>query len=780
MRETIAGIKTPKRMISKIIAASLLGSAMYSPVSFSQETSGIALEEIIVTARKRQESLQDVPIAITAFDAGAIERTHIDTVAELEKFIPNADFGDISFAGRALGATIRGIGFSDFEKSFEPAVGVSIDGVFQAFSTGSAIDSFDIDSVEVLRGPQGTLFGRNTVGGVINIKRSRPTEDAGLKLGTRFNSVGGEEFLIVANTGEIANSLSTKFYAFDKKDETFATNRLTGSPDDQTDIASFGAAFLYTPNDKFEALVSIDVFDDESQGSPIYNFNGPGDLFCFLPNAIFGFNPQNINAGCGSQSGDIALASNLEVFTRGMPFLTTSEGSSVTAEINYQISDNLRLTSITGFRETDEQLLNEGLGAPNIEIPVLPPFVVEFPILSTNRIQESEQFSQELRLAGEIGDNLTFVAGLYYLDAEYSLTGGVFPDGSFGTTQAFGSVSGNDTYDQTTEALALFVDGTYQVNDRFSVSAGLRYSDETKDAIRTFLLDPTNISSTGDVSASFDNTSGRLIFQYDFSDNVSAFAGYSRGFRSGGFNGRAQSVDVIGPFDSEIVDGLEAGIRAEFFDNRLRVNPTIFTYDYTDKQEENSIAVGVLIQTTVQNASEVEISGFELEVLGLVTPELTVRASLGLLDAEFSEFLVPDLSDPTGQRVIDVSDSRNLRAAPDSTFSIGATYTKPLFGGNSQLVFDASYNYQEDFFTSGINDPQGLGREVSEGTEGADFSLTYQTLGDGPNFKVTAYVNDAFDDAAGRISTTVFVPGLFTFGIGQATTIYGLQAEVEF
>ena len=780
MSKARAGLKTPKRMISKIVAASLLGGALYSPVGFSQTSPSVVLEEIIVTARKRQESLQDVPIAISAFNAGEIERTHLDTVADLEKFIPNTDFGAISFAGQALAATIRGIGFSDFEKSFEPAVGVSIDGVFQAFSTNSAIDSFDLESVEVLRGPQGTLFGRNTVGGVINIQRSRPTDESGLKLGTRFNSVGGEEFLIVANTGQIADSLSTKFWAFNKQDETFAVNRLTGSPEDQTDNTSFGAAFLYEPNDNFEALISIDSFDDDSQGSPIFNFNAPSDLFCFLPNMIFGFNPANINAGCGSESGDIALESGLEVFTRGEPFISTSEGTSATAEINYKINDNLTLTSITGFRETDEQLLNEGLGAPNIQIPVAPGVTVDFPLLFTNRVQDSEQFSQELRLAGEIGDNLTFVAGLYYLDAEYSLTGGTFPDGSFGTAQAFGMVSGNDTYDQTTEAFAVFVDGTYQVNDRFSISGGLRYSDETKDAIRTFILDPTNPISSGEQSASFDEVSGRFILQYDFADNFSAFGGYSRGFRSGGFNGRAQSVAVIGPFDSEIVDGLEAGIRAEFFGNRLRVNPTIFTYDYTDKQEENSIAVGVLTQTTVQNASEVDISGLELEVLALVSPEWTIRGSLGLLDAEFSEFLIPDLSDPTGQAVIDVANERNLRSAPDSTFSIGATYTRSLFGGNSQVVFDASYNYQEDFFTSGINDPQGLGREVSEGTEGFDFSLTYQTLGDGTNFKVTAYINDAFDSDAGRIATTVFVPGLFTFGIGQVTTIYGLQAEIEF
>ena len=774
------GLLSPKRMISKLVATTILGAALYSPVSIAQDSAGLVLEEIIVTARKRQESLQDVPIAITAFDAATIERTHIDTLADLEKFIPNTDFGAISFAGQALAATIRGIGFADFEKANEPAVGVSIDGVFQAFSTNSSIDSFDLESVEVLRGPQGTLFGRNTVGGVINIRRSRPTEEAGLKLGTRFNSIGGEEFLLVANTGEVADSFSTKFWAFNKKDETFAVNRLTGSPEEQTDLTSFGAAFLYQPNDRFEALVTIDSFDDDSQGAPIYNFNTPGDLFCFLPNAIFGFNPANINAGCGSESGDIALESDLAVFTRGEPFITTSEGTSITAEINYQINDNLTLTSITGFRETDEQLLNEGLGAPNIEIPVGPGITVDFPILFTNRVQDSDQFSQELRLGGQIGDDLTFVAGLYYLDAEFTLQGGEFPDGSFGTAQAFGGVTANNRYNQTTEAFAVFVDGTYQVNDRFSISAGLRYSDETKDAILDFLIDPTNPVSTGDQSASFDEVSGRFILQYDFSENVSAFAGYSRGFRSGGFNIRAQFAELIGPFDSEIVDGFEAGVRAEFFNNRLRVNPTIFTYDYSDKQETTTVAVGPLVQTVVQNASEVDISGFELEVLALVTPELTLRGSLGILDTEFVEFLAPDTSDPALTAAIDVTDSRNLIAAPDSTFSIGATYTKSLFGGNAQIVFDASYNFQEDFFTSNVDDPQGLGREESEGTEGADFSLTYQTLNDGTNFKVTAYINDAFDDAAGRIATTVFVPGTFTFGIGQVTTIYGVQAEVEF
>lgn len=785
-----SGLKSPKQLISILCTTLLFGGVFYSSVSFSQETGAIALEEITVFARKREESLQDVPVAITALDADAIERFHADTISEFEKIVPNVDFSDIPFAGQALGAVIRGIGFSDLEKSFEPAVGVSIDGVFLANSTGAAIDAFDLEQVEILRGPQGTLFGRNTVGGVINLQRTKPTEDAGLKLGTRFGNNGVQEFLLVANTGQIGDVLSSKFYVFDKESETYATNILTGSPDDQTDITSYGASFLYQPNDRLKAQLSIDVFDDESQGPPIYNLTQPGEVFCDTPNFltfIGVFAPQTFNAGCASTSFDIAEASDFEDYVRAEPFLTFFDGSAVTAQVDYEISDTLAFTSITGFREADELLLEENLGGPNLFVNVAPGITIDFPILYQNRVQESEQFSQEFRLAGEIGDNLTFVAGLYYLDAEYTLTGGEYPDGGFGLSQAFGAIGSDEVYNQKTEAIAVFVDGTFQINDRLSLSGGLRYSDETKDASKRFILStvPGVAGTSRSDSVSFDNTTGRLILQYEFSDDVSVYGGYSRGFRSGGFNGRAASVTALGPFDSETVDSVEAGLRAEFFDGRLRFNPTIFYSEYTDKQEENLIAVpgGApgATETTVQNASEVEISGLELELLALVSQRFTVRAALGLLDAEFSQFLVPaNPADPTDTSVIDVSDSRNLRSGADTTFYIGASYAHPLSNGNAQLVFNASYNYQDELTTSSATDPLGLGRDRIDGPEGFDFSLTYETLNEGTNFKITAYINDAFDDAAGRNATNIVIPGLFTFSTGAPTKVYGIEASVEF
>ena len=784
--------KKSKRLIFQAVAASLFSGAVYSPAVFSQDT--LILEELIVTARKREESIQDVPIAVTAFDFDAIERTHASEIDELDKFVPNVDFSDISFAGAALGATIRGVGFAGIEKSSEPAVGFSIDGVFLASNGGAAIDIFDIEKIEVLRGPQGTLFGRNTVGGVINVVRTRPTLDSGLKLGTRISNNGGLDLSVVANTGQIGDTLSAKFYAFSKEDETFADNVITGSPDDQTDNVSYGAAFLYEPNDRLQALVSIDAFDDDSAATPVYNLTQPGEVFCDVPNFLISVGvlaPSSLNAGCASTSFDIGEASDFGVFTRATPFVNSVEGSSVTANIEYKISDNLTFTSITGYRESDEQLLAETLGGPNAQLNAGPGVVLDIPLLATNRLTESDQFSQELRLSGDINDRLTFVAGLIFSQSEFEVAPGVFPSEGFipgpGLAQTFGAIDQSSFYSQETTSFAVFADGTYNLSDKWSLSAGLRVSYEEKDAFRSFDIStvPDVAGTSISVSEDYTNPSGRIILQYDVSDDVSIYGGYSRGFRSGGFDAASQTINDVGPYDEEFVDSFELGVRAQFFDNRLRINPTVFYTDYTDRQEEITTAVpnGApgAIQTVIANAAEAEIYGLELEMLAQVTPSLTVRGSLGLLDAEFSSFLAPeDPTDPSNTNFIDQSDIRNLRSGPDANATLSATYIRSI-GANGQLSFDAGYFWQDDFATAVSVDVLGLGRDTVEGNEGFDFSLSYKTLREnGTNFTITAFINDAFDDADGRLATQVVVPGVLTFGGTQPTTTYGVEASVEF
>ena len=802
---------------SLILSASLIaGNFVVLPqIAFAQDEETVRIDEIVVSARKREESLQDVPLAVTALDAATIENLHTSTITGIDRLVPNIDLGDNPFTGLGLVAVIRGVGFSDPEKSFEPVVGLSIDGVFLASNTGAAIDAFDLERVEVLRGPQGTLFGRNTVGGVINVSRSRPTGEAGLKVGTRITNHSGREYHAVANLPALDDVLSTKLYAFSKKHDTFAVNLSTGEKDPQKDLLQFGGALLVEPNDKLEALVSFDYFDDDSFGPPVYArgvFTPPGqggDLFCFLANGGLPFVTPT-GAGCSSGSFDIAEASDFEVFTRDTPFLTTVDGWSLTSNIEYQLNDNLTINSVTGYRDVNDQQFQNATGGPDAigqALPGLPPGVIvapvgigPFPLSHSNRLFESAQFSQELRLSGNIGDKFDFVSGLYYLNSEYDLRGGEFEPGVFGTNRAFNTLTpDNETVAQQANAYAIFIDGTYAINDRLSFSGGLRYSYEEKDFQYDFLFRGPDLAGnpsplTGqvvDASDDWQAPTWRAILQYDLNDDVNVYGGYSRGFRSGGFNGRGFTPFAVETtFDEETVDSFEIGARAEFFNNRLRINPTAFLAIYDDKQEEilTGVPGSTATATTVQNASKVDIAGFELEALARVTEDITLRGTFGYTDAEFDEFLVPEViginpqtgAPILGDGLVDDADNRNLRAGPDTTFSVGVNFNRPILDGGLVLDLDASYNFQSDIVTSAGADPLGLGRDRVDGNSGFDFSASIETQRAGTNVKLTGFINDAFDDGNGRVGTSIVIPGIFTFAVGSPTTIYGLEASVDF
>ncbi|MEP1230537.1 MAG: TonB-dependent receptor [Litorimonas sp.] len=808
---------------SLILSASLIaGSFIVAPqVAFAQDEDSFKIDEIIVTARKREESIQDVPLAVTALDKAAIDNLHTSTITGIDRLVPNIDLGDNPFTGLGLAAVIRGIGSSDPEKTFEPTVGLSIDGVFLASNTGAAIDAFDLESVEVLRGPQGTLFGRNTVGGVINVRRSRPTGEAGLKLGTRITNHNGREFSAVANLPQIGGVLSTKLYAFSKEHDTFAVNTVTGEKDPQKDLLQFGGAILVEPNDRLEALISFDYFDDDSFGPPAFNLNQfslpgqGGDLFCFLANGGIQVTGQTAitptGAGCASTSIDVAEASNFEEFTRATPFVTNIDGWSLTSNIEYDLNDNLTLTSVTGYRETNDSQFNSTVeGSFAIPAPVIvgpppvPPLFIfgdqPFAVGVNNRNFESSQFSQELRLSGVIGDKLDFVSGLYYLNSEYNLVGGEFEPGVFGTNRAFNAaVPDNETVAQQANAYAAFIDITYPLTDQLSFSGGFRYSFEEKDFQYDFIFrgpdalgNPSPVTGTSaDASDDWQAPTWRATLQYDVSDDINVYGGYTRGFRSGGFNGRAATAEAAATsFDEETVDSFEIGARTEFFDNRLRINPTAFLAIYDDKQEDTLIttAGGLSNAAVVDNVSQVDIKGVELEVLARITESLTFQGTFGYVDAEFDEFLAlevigvnPMTGAPIlGDNFVDISDERNLRSGPDTTFTVGATYDRAIFDGRLGMTLDASYNFQSEIVTSALQDPLDLDRDRVDGNKGFDFSASVTNLGAGPKVTLTGFINDAFDSDAGRLGTSIVIPGIFSFGVGVPTTIYGFEATVEF
>lgn len=780
------------------------------------------IDEIIVTARKREESLQDVPIAVSAFDEAAIEKAHANVISEFDKFTPNVEFADNNFAGQALNASIRGISFADLEKTFEPTVGFSIDGVFLANNTGAAIDVFDIEQVEILRGPQGTLYGRNTTGGVINITRSRPTGEFGLKARARLGSFNEEQFSAVLNLPEFEDALSLKLHLFKNKEDTFAKNIRTGERERAADSISGGFALLFEPHDRVENLTSFEYIDDDSGQQPIVNLTVPvNDPTTFLPNffisgvgnfcdatldgaAIGLISPGTANEGCVTGESSVFLDSDGEFFAQDVQSLNSIEGFSITNNFKYDLNENLTLTSITGYREHDERLITESAGSTNLEFNVSPdpaaPFFVPVPLFVADRVQNSNQFSQELRIDGRLNDRTDFVSGLYYLRSEFDLTGGDFA-GTPATAIVFGGPAANNSTAQTIDAFAAFFDFTYALTERLSFSGGGRWTFEEKEFSAN--LDPLTGAPAENftVSEKFDSPTWRAILQYDINDDANGYISYSRGFRSGGFNGRPTSQAFVGPYDSETVDTFEVGLRTEFLGNTLRFNPTAFYTNYKDLQVEYfTLPPGgsTIPALTIQNATDVDIWGLELESLYQPTDELSFRVAAGYLDHSIGDFITPDFNlvstnsplfdpavladfqaDPSSLPTTNLGERLTLRRAPKFTFSGGVNYRKAL-SNNFEGIVDVNYSWRDEFSTSTFIDPTGLDRTTLPSQDSLDLSVGISTTrSEGPNFSITGFINDALDSRTGIASAPLEV-GVFNFSPTQVTKTYGIELGVDF
>lgn len=767
------------------IAGALLATGVASPALAQSTPDSEELEngnQIVVTARKREESLQDVPLAVSAFDQEELDQQFFQTVSEIEQLVPNIELADNPFGGRQLNATIRGVGFADVEKSFEPAVGFSIDGVFLGTSGGASIDAFDIASVEVLRGPQGTLFGRNTVGGVINVRRTAPTEDLGFRAKVRLGNNGREDYRFVFNTGRFG-AFALKAYAFNTNSETFSTNLVTGSPDTLDDNWSYGGALSIEPSPDVTAVISLDIFDDNSGQQPNYTLSLPGALFCDLtsiPAGIPGVDPvvapESFGAGCIDASFTPAQESGFSTHIQAIPVVNETDGFSITSNIDWDVSDTLTLTSVTGYRSSDETLRTDNMGGPLVTLAAAP---VQVPIFFAVRSVDQEQFSQEIRLSGTIGDRLDFVAGGFFLDSTYDLVGGPGPGGQgFGTIFILGGPAGEFTAGQDTTAVAVFADGSYSITDQLTVSAGIRYSYEEKDFRLAFFQGASAGTSTTP-SEDFDAVTGRVILQYEFTDDIMAFGGWSRGFRSGGFNGRAASINSAGPYESETVDNFEGGLRMEFADKRVRINPTVFYTKYDDQQVEVSgPSPGGIPETLVQNAASSTIWGVELEAFAQITDDLDFRLAVGYLDAQFDEFLIPDLANPGGPD-IDIADERQIRRAPDWTLSAGLSYDRQI-ARNLNFFAGIDYSLQDEHAVDLVPDASGLDRDLIQAESSLDLAIGISS--DNPrglNWSINAFANDVTDNRDGRIASSLDV-GVFFFGVGAPTKIYGVEFGVEF
>ncbi|WP_380878539.1 TonB-dependent receptor [Sphingomonas sp. DBB INV C78] len=721
-----------------------------APAAEQAATTDSGIQDIIVTARRRNESIQTTPIAVTAIQPSQLEAAAALNIGDLQGAAPNVLITVQATGAATANISIRGIAFADVEKSFDPAVGINVDGVYIGTSTGQFLDFFDIDSIEILRGPQGTLFGRNTISGVINVRRTRPTGELGGKFEASFAKYDQFAARAVVNVPIIKDVLAAKFFEFHTDGSGYYKEVGTGKLRGGSNNENFGASFLLTPSDNFDALLTLEkqIQDFDPVQGPL---SQSGDVFCpFLPvcggnNTTDIYNVFPAPGGYGSYKAPAA-----------------------TLEMNFD-AGAVKLTSVTSYRESKEDQLQD--------------FATNG-LYNARRRQKYHQFSQELRGAGKIGDSFDYVAGLYYFDSKYRLVQ---------DTLVFGQASTQDTTGKS-ESYAAFADFNWEIFDRVRLSGGGRWTHDKKENINP-LLAPGGVSA----SESWSKFTPKIGLDYRPTDELMVYASWSRGYRSGGFNGRGQTIgSATTPYDPETVDAYEVGLKSEFWDRRVSLNVAAFYTDYKDIQQSSTVPLTVppFNETIVTNAAGAKIKGIEADLTVKPADGLILRSSLGYTDSKFEDFIIGQLAGGV-LRNFDFSDV-DLIYAPKITFAVSGEYTLPVTMGDvdGDIKLNASYRYLSrydqqiaadantpltgpDPIVVERNDPRL--RSDEQNLLDASVSFIWDMNASGAKARATVFARNLLDDRGTQTAFTVSAfPILWSFAAAREPRTYGVQLGFEF
>ncbi|MBL4596242.1 MAG: TonB-dependent receptor [Robiginitomaculum sp.] len=710
-----------KTVLASVSALALMLSNMLVSTSAAQaqETSSKGFDEIIVTARKREESLETTPIAISAITGADIEKRGAANIEDIARFVPNLNISGNGGAGGSSTTSsifIRGIGQSDFLITTDPGVGIYIDGVYYARATGSIMDLLDLERVEVLRGPQGTLFGRNTIGGAISLISKKPSADGGGSvqlLAGQNNYYEGRASVDVP----LAENLNARFSGLYKTKDGYTDRLGTGERQGDAETLSGRAMISWTPTDSFSLDVAFDASDHNGTSAELA-------LLSFDPSApLAGLWQALVGDPAGIASPAFVSTNPRENFSTG-PNIDNNQifGLGVTADYDF---GGVRIKSISAVRTLDAAFGRDADGS-----------AVQF-VETNNRVVQI-QYSQEFQLLGQSVDNrLDWVVGAYYFNELAKDTNDVrLASGIFDALEAFPAAfipltptsvcpgpfppnvcaggAGNpfnagldldfDILNKINiESFAAFANAGFALTDKWNVSAGLRYTTEDK----SYFLDHSRVNSgvpiipPTTVAETFDAFSPKFSIDYQANDAVFLYGSVSRGFKSGGFNGRPTSQLEVESYDPEFVWSYEAGVKTSFADRRVLLSAAAFLYDYQDIQLTSVRAdpSGNLL-IIVENAGTATIKGIEAELKARLTDSFILDASLGLLDAKY------DTLNPGATVNLDL----DLPRTPSFTASIGLEKTFAL-SDRFYMTVRGDYAYQ----SSQALDPANTAELIQDG-----------------------------------------------------------------
>ena len=776
----------------------LVAAMAFVTDSFAQRQISDTLEETVVTAQKREENLQDVAISVSAMDAAAIEKTFARTLDEITGMSPNLIFNPILGNG-TVGVAIRGMQHAEVEKSFDPAVAIYQDGIYLKSTTGALLNLWDAERIEVLRGPQGTLFGRNTIGGLMHVIRSKPTGEFGGKIVATIAEDSQEDIKAMINLPRMGD-LSVKLSAMSIQGGGYFRNITRNKREGDNDMTALSVSALWEPSDNFDLRVIYDDIDDDTETRPLTCLTNSAELMGFLlPDALTG-----ISTDCSDKND---ISHHYKSRTAGeQPASLDTEAWTIHA--NWQITDAHKLAFVFGDRDNDELAINEFDGTAS-------------DLFKTSRPTQELQTSFEFRLESD-WDWGTSTFGAFFWESEYTLSQNT-------NFFAFGdpnNYTASPWYHQETENTAYFGQVDIDVTENLSLSLGGRYIDEEKEACMVVSTnDPTGgtngtwvdadgvyktpvnawgegcPSFSGPVDAdydegrrSWDKFTPRVGLTYS-GENGMVYLTYSEGFRSGGYNGRGTGPGDFGPYAPESVEAWELGFKSSWMDNRVTLNGSMFDVSYDDKQEDivKPGQGGQATLTVVENASTASITGVELELAWMIASGLSFRGNIGLLDASFDEYLV---SSATG--IVDKS-GIELRRAPDMTMGLGLLWEHELANG-AFLVSNISYTWKDDYYISAstsVTKPNyGGGAESFNPSKVdafglLDASINYETESwsisiFGKNLTDENYFM-SFLDVGGNVvaagpgdTTAVYAPGLWSFGTLNRPRYFGAEVKYKF
>ena len=695
-------------------------SAQTETLSSDEEIDGAQAsafeEKILVTARRREEDQQKIPVSVVSYDADALEALPIQDLSDLSELTANLDFavsGGFADGTSEAAVVLRGVGQVDTALFSDPGVGIYVDGVFLARSQGAVLDLVDPERVEILRGPQGTLFGKNTTGGAIQVVTRRPGNARqgrfGLTLG-RFDRIDGR----VSVDAPLTERLSASAVVAAQNRDGWSRSLASGQEYGDIDRRLARLALLWRPSDSLAAYITGDgLHQRESGGNQLLLGTTNTPLLDFYNQALAG-------AGLAPYTFDTWGTGDLGTSFNTYPSRLDVDTRALHLELEKTFRDR-RLRSITAFRAFDLESASDGDGSP-------------YPLAQQDRVQEHEQWSQELQWSGS-ADKLDWVLGALYFHetpeefnrqlvlgnlfaaleaapgAVYAPPGvpsflcdpGPPPPGlpCFGGAGnplnfAFFSGPGTDQFlDLETTSWAVFSELDWDLSDRLSLTVGGRFTEDRKSlayrAVDGFGQEISKLYNED----TWDDWSGRVSLAFQARPDVLLFGNVARGFKSGGFNGRPQQRPALDAFDPETVLSTEVGFKADWLDHRLRLNGTAFHSNYDDIHFAASLDVGGMPVFVTQNAGDAEISGFELEFQASPTPTLLWTTSVGYLDTEIVRVdpRVPADTVRVGHR---------LPKSPEWSFAVGLQSSHEL-ADRGALVARVDYTWKDDLFQDFAN-----------------------------------------------------------------------------